>query len=121
MYNEELWFSFEERAKLIVELFINGFGRDDLAVGSVDVAVSAVREDDEDHHVARDVIPVPGEVVDLRVEFGFDQISFDRDFKAEIDKQLLKIVDVVLKIKCLSKFLYFSFISLFETISRYFK
>lgn len=105
--NEELRFSFEQRTKLVVELFVNGFGRNDAAVGGVDVSVATVREDDQDHHVTRYVIPVSGKVVDLGIELHLDQVLLDADLKAEVGKQLFEIVDVVLKIR---KITFFTFL-----------
>ncbi len=36
---------------LIVELLVDVLGGDDTSVGGVDVAVAAVRQDGQDHHV----------------------------------------------------------------------
>jgi hypothetical protein len=43
-----------------------------LAVGCVDAAVEAVREDNQDHHVGFTVFLVPREIVDLVVELSLD-------------------------------------------------
>ena len=63
------------------------------------MSVTTVREDDQDHHMTRYVIPVSGKVVDLGIELHLDQVLLDADLKAEVGKQLFEIVDVVLKIR----------------------
>lgn len=81
---KELWFSFEKRTKLIVELFVDGFGGNDPTVGCKDVTISTVREDNHDHHVTSQVFLLLGKVSDFAIELGLDQVLLNLDLEAEV-------------------------------------
>jgi hypothetical protein len=56
-----------------------------------------MRQDGEDHHVGAGVRQVLGELVELVVELQLPQVVLDLDLEAELLKQFLQVVDVVLE------------------------
>ena len=62
--DEEFWLPAQCWAVLIIELLINGFRCHNIGVSSVNVAISPVTQNGQDHHVCQVMLAVIGKVSD---------------------------------------------------------
>ena len=94
--DEELWLPAQCWAVLVVELLVDGLGRDDAGVRCVDLTVSAVTEDGHDHHVAFGVSGIRGKVFDGAVELEAGQVPLLAHGEVEALQEVFQVYYVIL-------------------------
>lgn len=95
--DEELGFSPQSWAIVVVEHFKNFFGDYHSSIGSVDMTIPAMTQYSQDHHVSLVMVWVTGKVLKECHEISVAQVAVNFHFEGELLEQFLEIHDVKLQ------------------------